>query len=262
MPTTEDSALLLARAGDLVARAQRGEVAYTSFLTPREQKILRRAFGEAREDLIFDGGYEAAERKRAFFLPPWMLADTAQALDEWLTEPKEECLVPLLIKGSGFRTLYHKDYLGAILNLGTERAAIGDVCVTSENTAVLFCDRVIARFLCEHLTRVANDAVKLCECTLPPDFDGGRTFEPVSDTVASPRADSVVAALANLSRDRACEMLRAGLVEIDYETVYEKDTPVAEGGVIVIRGKGKFLIRSLSDLTKKGRYRLVADKYL
>jgi hypothetical protein len=32
--------------------------------------------------------------------------------------------------------------------------------------------------------------------------------------------------------------------------------------VIVIRGKGKFIIRSLSEQTKKGRIRLLADKYL
>lgn len=262
MSTREDSALLLARPADLLARAEKGEVAYSSFLSPREQRILANGMGKVKEEIIFDGGYVAAERARAFFLPPWMLSAEKEMLEEWLADTKSEALVALEIKGSDFRTLAHKDYLGAILNLGTERAAIGDVCVTSPHTAILFCDRIIARFLCQHLSRVANDAVTIEEIALPADFDGGRKFEPVLDTVASPRADSVVAALANLSRERAFEMLRAGLVEIDYETTYEKDAPVTEGCVITIRGKGKFLVRSLSDKTKKGRYRLVANKYL
>ena len=40
------------------------------------------------------------------------------------------------------------------------------------------------------------------------------------------------------------------------------DKPVVEGAVIVVRGKGKFIVRALSDKTKKGRFRLVADQYL
>jgi RNA-binding protein YlmH len=168
----------------------------------------------------------------------------------------------LEIKGSGFRELHHKDYLGAVLNLGIERDAIGDLCVTDTHTAVLFCDRVMEKFLAESLTRVANDAVKLTRITLPHGFDGGRKFQQITDTVASPRADSVVAALANLSRERAQALFREKLVEIDYEIAEKTDQQLEAPCVIVIRGKGKFIIRSLCEQTKKGRIRLLADKYL
>ena len=183
-------------------------------------------------------------------------------MDATLSDVYRDCLVALCVKGSGFRTLCHKDFLGAVLHLGIERCRIGDVCVMDEHTAILFCDRVLAHFLCGALTRVANDAVKITEVTLPADFNGGRRFAPLADTVASPRVDGVVAALANVSRERACELLRAGLVELDYDGVCDKDTPVCEGAIIVIRGKGKFIIRSISEQTRKGRYRLLADKYL
>ena len=161
-----------------------------------------------------------------------------------------------------FVALSHRDYLGAILHLGIEREALGDLCVMGQHEAVLFCDRVMATFLAEHLERVANDAVRVSPTSLPSDFDGGRTFRTVQDTVASPRADAVVAALANLSRERACELFRRELIEIDYEPASKPDKPLSAGCVVTIRGKGKFILRSLSEQTKKGRYRLVADQYV
>ena len=261
MSTPQEHALLVAHVEDLLARAANGEVTYTAFLTPQEQRILTRAFG-ARAELRFDGGYANAERQRLFCLPPWFEGASETDVCAWLCDVREECLIALRIQGSGFRELTHKDYLGAILNLGIERTHIGDLCVIDARSAVLFCDRVLADFLTQNLHRVANDAVTLFNWTLPADFDGGRRFAPITDTVASPRADSVIAALANLSRERACELLRTGAVEIDYSLVCEKDSPVTEGVVIVIRGKGKFIIRSLSEQTRRGRYRLQADKYL
>ena len=253
---------LLARAEELFSRARNGEITYTAFLTPAEQHALARAMPFAKSEMHADGGYPAAERARVFFLPPYLLDMDEQTLAECLADTREECLIPLQIKGSGFRELQHRDYLGAVLNLGIERDALGDLCVCDKHTAVLFCDRVMEKFLMESLTRVANDAVRISRITLPADFDGGRKFQSLSDTVASPRADSVVAALANLSRERAQAMFREKLVEIDYELAEKPDRMLEPGCVIVIRGKGKFIIRSLGEQTKKGRIRLLADKYL
>ncbi len=262
MSAQDPMELLLSHVDDLLRRADAGEVTYTAFLTPGEQMRIEKALGKGREDLRFDGGYPDAERRRLYCLPPYMQGVDDSLLDDYLADVRKESLVALEITGSSFRELAHRDYLGAVLNLGTERSAFGDLCVTSAHSAVLFCDRVMAAFLTESLTRVANDAVRVGGISLPEHFDGGRRFLAVSDTVASPRADGVVAALAGVSRERAQELFRRGLVEIDYETADKPDKPLTEGCVIVIRGKGKFVLRSLSDKTKKGRYRLLADQYL
>ena len=253
---------LHARAEELLRRARNGEITYTPFLTPAEQKKILTSLSFAPWEILTDGGYAAAERARLIFLPPYLADCDGETLDACLAPVREETLLALQIKGSGFRELSHKDYLGAVLNLGIERDAIGDLCVTDTHTAVLLCDRVMAQFLCENLTRAANDAVRVERVTLPPDFDGGRKFRPLCDTVASPRADSVVAALAKLSRERAQALFREGLVEIDYAPADKPDQQLSAPCVIVIRGKGKFIIRSLSEQTKKGRIRLLADQYL
>ena len=260
---TESLELLFARADELLDRARRQMITtFTDFLTPREQMQLSRHLAGAADEWCLLGGYEAAERRRMVFMPAYFAeleqADRADALQEALAD----CLIPLEIRGSGYRELSHRDFLGALLHLGVERDRIGDICVLSPHRAILFCDRVMADFFEEHLTRVANDAVRLSTVTLPADFDGGRQFCPVSDTVASPRADAVVAALANLSREKAQALFREGRVEIDYEPEARVDRTVEEGAVIVIRGCGKFILRSLSDKTRKGRYRLLADRYV
>lgn len=254
--------VLSARAEDLCRRAERGEVTYTPFLTPGEQMELSRLMAGTETLWHFWGGYGEAERRRMFFLPPYLAEADEDLREACLADAYAACLLALEVRGSGYRELAHRDFLGALLHLGVERDRIGDICITSPHSAVLFCDSVLADFFAENLTRVANDVVKLCRITVPADFDGGRKFAPVSDTVVSPRADAVVAALANLPRERAQALFKEGRIEIDYAVEERTDRLVSEGTVIVIRGCGKFIIRSLTDKTRKGRFRLLADKYI
>lgn len=259
---TEDEARLLARGDDLLARARSGEITFTPYLTPREQAVFAAHFASAPGEWEADGGYPGAERARIFFLPDYVREAEGALRAELLAPTKEEQLTPLRITGSGYRELAHRDYLGAVLNLGIRRDALGDLCIASPHGALLFADSVLAGFLCENLTRVANDAVRVQRVTLPPDFDGGRRFLSQSDTVPSPRADAVVAAMCNLSREKAQALFREGRVEISYEPAEKPDRQVQAGETLVIRGYGKFVVRSLSEQTKKGRFRLFFDRYV
>lgn len=260
--TEKENELLLARALELCRRAENGEIAFTQFLTPGQQKYLSRCMPRAAVATDWFGGYRDAERKRLFFLPPYFEGLDEETRSALLAESYAESVLPLRVKGSGYHKLTHRDFLGAALNLGIERDAIGDLSVVNEHEAILFCDALMARFLMENLSRVAGDAVRVSTCVLPPDFDGGRRFEQVTDTVASPRADAVVGALCNLSRENAKALFLAARVEIDEEVVEKYDKEVAAGAILVVRGHGKFIIRSLSDKTKKGRFRLLADRYV
>lgn len=258
---TDTEELLLARADELCARAARGEVVWTHFLTPHEEHLVKKHIGNAH-DLLSSGGYPEAERRRIFFLPPYLAAPDEDTRAACLAEPFREALSALRIAGSGYRELSHRDFLGAVLHLGVERDRIGDILVPDPHTALLFTDCRMAEFLTENLARVANDAVRITPFVPPPDFDGGKRYQRITDTVASARADAVVAALTNLSRERAQALFREGRVEIDYEAEERPDRQVAQGAVISVRGFGKFTIRSLSDRTRKDRLRLLADRHV
>jgi len=261
MTEEKDLKELLSHVDDLLARAAAGAVCCTAFLTPREIAYVMQMRAQHKSRIYPYGGFKAAERRRLFCLPDYIADAEEPYRTEWLQPDLEKEVVCLRIKGSGFRTLSHKDHLGALMHLGLARDALGDVIVTGEHEALVFCGEVVARLILSDLARVANDKVTPARFTPPAGFDGGRRFIPVTGTVASPRADAVVAALANLSREEAAAAFREGRVEIDYLPAEKPDRPLLAGQTVVIRGCGKFIIRGLSDKTKKGRYRLLADKY-
>ena len=54
----------------------------------------------------------------------------------------------------------------------------------------------------------------------------------------------------------------SGFVEVDFETEERPDRTVSAPCTVSVRGYGRFRLLSVEDKTKKGRYRLVAEKYL
>lgn len=253
-----------ARLDDLCHRAERGEVAASAFLTPRELHYAEGYLQQRGASYAAFGGYGEAERKRVYLLPEYMGEPSENAaLSTFFADfGMESDIVTLRIDGSGYRTLTHRDFLGAILGLGIERSVLGDLVADTEEGrwAVVFCDRGIAPFLEQELTKVANDKVRtrLCdEWQLPT-----RRFVSIRDTVASARLDCVIAALCGLSREKARETVCGGLVEIDFESEERPDRTVDSCGQISVRGYGRFRIVALSEHTKKGRLRLEAEKYV
>ena len=261
--------VLDARLSDAVEKARKGSVATLPFLSPREARIAERGLNERGEfaRAFFFGGYPTAERRTLFLLPDYLcdlLPSPAERTDEevaaLLGEDLTDAVSAVRITGSGFRALNHRDYLGAILNLGLERDAVGDLAVQNAREAVLFCSATVAKFLIENLIRVASDSVKVKACVPDADFTDGRHYRPISDTVASPRLDCVVAALTNLSREDAQDAIRTGLVEVEFEPIERTDLPLSPPVTLSIRGYGRFILRAFDGETKKGRLRMRADK--
>ncbi|MBQ9785348.1 MAG: hypothetical protein IJW29_07590 [Clostridia bacterium] len=262
--------LLEARLGDAIERCERGIPTHLSFLTPRDRvraERLLRACG-AWDRAFFWGGYATAERACLFLLPDYLTA-CLSALpiecdpDEVLALLGEECtdaVSAVWIGGSGYHALSHRDFLGAILGLGLERDALGDVAVQSEHAAVLFCPRALVPFLEENLSKVGADTVRVRPYTPDGNFTDGRHYRAISDTVASERLDCVIASLCNLSRDAAQALIRSGAVEVDFEPAERVDLLLSPPATISARGYGRFILRAFDGETRKGRLRLRADQ--
>ncbi len=266
---TDARDLFEARLEDAIRKCNAGSVAHLPFLTMRQRRRAERLL-EAhgmRENVWFWGGHPTTERACLFLLPDYLVAilpeDAAEreaALPDYLADELQEAVVALTIRGSGFRNLSHRDYLGAVLGLGIERDAIGDIAVQDEHSAILFCPRTLAGFLSGELTKVGSDTVRCRECQIDESFTDGKKYRPISDTVASARLDCVVAALCNLSREAAQSAVRSGLVEVDFEPEERVDTVLDPPITVSVRGHGRFILRSFDGETKKGRLRLRADQ--
>lgn len=265
---SDEFKLLCARVDELFDRAA-GDLAASRFLTPAEQYFTARRLAASGRSVrtLFFGGAPGAQRKKLFVLPDYLVAlaedgDLFDTARQFLGEDAFGDIQVLKLSGGGFRDFSHRDYLGSLLSLGIERAVLGDIAPIDDYSAYVFVDRRVAGFLLGSELRVANDRVKVARAALPAGYEIVRKFKPIADTVASARLDGVVAALCNLSREAAKEKILSKEVEQNYETAEKTDTPVSAGDVISVRGIGKFEVESVSDPTKRGRFRLIAKKYI
>ncbi|MBR5516001.1 MAG: hypothetical protein IKU52_07340 [Clostridia bacterium] len=249
------SELLFARADDVIRRAENGMFAYGDFLNENESAQVKQYVGTASGGIVyrFWGGFEGSERCRFFAYPEYYDFDELK-----------DCIKAVEIKGSGFVSLNHSSYLGALTALGIDRAKMGDI-VLQENSAILFTDEKISEFLLTQpspLTRVGKDCVKLYEFEPEKNFGIERKYKEIFDTLASPRLDAAVSALACVAREKAKNIILSGSVQLNYLLEQRPDIQILNGDIITIRGTGKFLIVSVSEKTKKERYRLSAKKYI
>lgn len=269
--TEEQLRLLLSHVDDLCRRAENGMIGNTSFLTMREQIEIDRHIGSSgRRATLYWGGYTGSERKMLFCLPEYISESAGvpvrelglEELTPWLGETFAECMTVLRVRGSGFCVLGHRSYLGSLLSLGIEREVLGDIVVVNPHEALVMCERKIADYLLSEWHTVGADSVKVTAVTLPEDFCVERKFQEIRDTIASDRLDCILAALTNLSREKAQNMIRAGLVDVDFITEQRTDRAVPDGAMLSVRGYGRYEIVGTDGVTRKGRLRLIAKKFL
>ena len=244
---------LIRRVQDLAGRCERqGCVTNTSFLTPAECFTLRQlnlALGEVK--MVLSGGKAGCERQVAFFLPYYM--------------EEEDLAVEDVIKAVRIRAFFgapgHRDYLGAILGLGIERNRIGDILLYDDGAAV-FCLAGVAPALLTDLEKVGRTGVKTEEIPLSAVPDVPKAVKTMHFTVKSLRLDAVTGDLFGLSRTSAAEMIRLGLVSLNYSVCEKPDAPIREGDVLSIRGKGKGAVTQIGGRSRKDRLFIEAELWL
>ena len=259
--------LLAARFDDLVSRSGRGELACGCFLSPADAAFLKRL---ARERGICDrfdltGGYADAERRIPVIIPEYAVSygdSVDEVISNFFSDDIAEEIRAVLVKGSGYRSLSHRDYLGSILALGIERDRIGDIVILDDFSAVVICAGSVFGFLLSGIERIASDKVKVSEFENVSELVAKREFLPISDTVASERFDCVVAALTNLAREKAQALIKSGLCELDYVPEERCDREVVPTCTVSVRGYSKFDILAFDGKTKRARLRLIARKYV
>ena len=83
-----------------------------------------------------------------------------------------------------------------------------------------------------------------------------------SATVSSERLDCVVSVLIGASRKAACEKIEESMVSLNSVLVQKTTLKVKSGDVVTVRSKGKCIIDSLEEKTKKDRLVLRYKKYI
>ena len=237
---------------DLCRRSERtGSWLYSGFLTPAEQEELLRSPEAARYAFTLTGGYEAAERK--------ILA----AGDERDAGPAEPPISVVAVTPKSMKyaeELSHRDYLGAIMNLGIDRSLTGDILVKGKK-AWFFCLSSAAEMLAASLTQVRKTAVTAeVSGTDIPEIQP--EYAPVRLNVVSERLDAITAAFTGLSRGQAEKLFGAEKVFVNGRVILDKSTRLKEGDILSVRGFGKAVYDGIEHETKKNRLWVSLRKYV
>lgn len=248
----EKEELLKKRLRELADTAyQRDIVTFSSFLDLQEQNILHGiGWKEHGVSVRLFGGYALAERQMAAFLPEALVF-------EWEYPFTAVQIEPAALKFS--EELTHRDFLGAVLNLGLDRSRLGDL-LTEDNRAWLFCEERIARFLCQELTAVRRTPVRVSLCGALAKIPQPRRKE-VTGSVASVRLDSVSALAFQESRSSMLPLIEGGKVFVNGKQVVSNGFTLKENDIVSVRGKGKFQFGQTLHTTKKGRNMVVLYRY-
>ena len=218
---------------------------FTGFLSLHEQQLLtevQKEIGSIRVDVY--GGNEDCERVMARFGNP---------------EFPVVCIKiePLIEKFAD--SLTHRDFLGAIMNLGIERSTIGDIFVQGKS-AFVYCHKKMAEYFLDELDKVKHTNVR---CRIVEDAGELPTAVPVEKEVlvSSCRVDGVIAKVYNISRTGSLELFRTGRVFVNGKLMENNSYTLKAGDTVTARGFGKFIYVREVNVTKKDKVRILIEKY-
>ena len=152
--------------------------------------------------------------------------------------------------------LNHRDFLGALMNLGIKREVLGDILVTKEKgkecVAYLFCLSSIVEYIVESLDRIKHTSVKVTRVDTLPEI-AKKPLEERAVQVASERMDAVLASVYKLSRSESQKLIAEERVFRNGRAFTNNGTPLKEGDRISVRGFGRFFYDGVEKTSKKGR---------
>lgn len=225
----------------------RGIYTFTPFLGLSEQQVLHAiAKDVAYAGYGMEGGSPICDRKIIRFGSPENLGyEEAYPIT---------CLEMLPAAPKFADSLTHRDFLGAIMNLGIERSTIGDIFV-QEQGGILFCQQSIAPYLLENLNKVKHTNINCRICENAAVLQGTEP-ESVSVTVSSLRIDGIVSKLYNISRSQSLELFRAGRIFVNGITMENNSYQLKKDDAVTVRGYGKFIYYDQMGETRKGKDRI------
>lgn len=218
----------------------------TDFLDPRQAYILQTLIGEKGElKYHFNGGYNAAERQRALIAPTYFEPEEADFEIQLF-----EIRYPIK-----FAQLSHGKILGTLVNAGIDRNVFGDI-MTDGQRWQFFVTTNLADYVVSQITKIGKVTVHLeeqayTELIIPKD---AWQFEQL--LVSSFRLDTIIAAVYNMSRQRAKELVQGNKVKLNWQAFDKPDFELDLLDIISVRGYGRIQLKSIDGQTRKEKYRV------
>ena len=246
--------LIRKRIIDLASKSfQNNMFTFTNFLSESELSDFHQMKDKLNVSVyqIF-GGYELAERAMIRF----------GSIEELGYEEKFPIacikIEPLIEKFAD--SFSHRDFLGAVMNLGIERDQIGDIVIEGKS-AYLFTIEKMSSFICQNLDQVKHTHMK-CAIVEEVLTSNGRQTKLEEVSVSSERIDAVVAKIYHISRNESINLFRTQKVFINGKTIENNSYLLREEDNISVRGFGKFIYKKVVYISKKGKLNIQIERFI
>ena len=253
---TSEEELLYKRFIELAKKSDdAGYFTFTDFLGLAEQSVFAEArtkFGRARYSTF--GGTEGTERVMVRF---------GDAETFGYEEPFPISILKIEPKAQKFADkLTHRDFLGAILNLGIERKLLGDIIII-DNVGYLFAKEDIAPFIASELSVIKHTSV-VCREIEEEHLPEGTLFrtERRKIQLSGERLDAVISKVFSISREESQGLFKKGLVFVCGRQTENNSYTPKPSDVVSVRGHGRFIYLGTTGLSKKGKLNAEIDLYV
>ncbi|MDP4120464.1 MAG: YlmH/Sll1252 family protein [Bacillota bacterium] len=240
--------ILFSRVQDAIFLSKKCEKdCFVGFLNEHQAEIAKNcAKAEGFKDFLFWGGIDGTERV--------MFGAGAQLSNS------DFPISSVCFLYNDTYELSHRDFLGAFMSSGIKRECIGDIII-SKGKCISFVRNEVTEHLKSNVTKVRNVGVTFSE-SIEDEFSiKPHEFKECSLIVSSMRLDNLVAGLVPISRTGANKLIASGLVFVNHVECTSNSRIIKNQDILTIRGTGKFIICEEVSLTKKGRIKLLINKY-
>lgn len=226
-------------------------VKFSSFLTIQEQDEAVKILNHYKfNNYLFFGGNEECERV--------ILGVFVDYIQPNFNEFPISCIK--IVPTSKNCNLSHRDYLGSIMGLQLKREVIGDI-FCFDDYGVVFVNNGIKDYVLSNLEKIGKTKVNL-SIVNALNLKNNKKFIEIKGTISSLRLDCIVAFLIAKSRTNASSIIVSGVVSINSSVATNVSKVLKAGDIIVIKGKGKFILCDNIKQTKKDRLFIVVNKLL
>ena len=258
---TEEDKLLVAKILDKVKLARtRNQIVNTDFFDMYKQKIAKEVLAIEKEKnyILFKPCEEADKAMLIFYPNNYGHLFEENRFNFGTLSSVIRITLPNNLKGE----YGHKDYLSGIMKLGIKREKVGDIFVFEDGADIVVSNE-IRKYVIENLGQLTRFSKARIE-----NLDINQIREPninkkeIRITISALRLDCVVSELANCSRTKANEIILQQRVLVNYEVETRNSAGIKQQDVLVIRGKGKFIIKEILGETRKGKIAVMIEHYI
>jgi len=250
----QEEELLKSRLQDLADRAyEHNQYTFSDFLNVMELSVLA-ACGKnfSYVPYTLSGGYEGSERQIVRF-------GSEELLGYEMPFPIQCILIEPLIKKFADQ-FSHRDFLGALMNLGIERSMIGDI-VLHEQSAYVFCLEKMVPYIIDNIDKVKHTHMK-CRLVEEIPAEVFHAFEELQVIVASERVDGILAKLLHMSRSQVLQLFQEKKVFVNSRLCENNNQILKADDILSVRGYGKMIYEGIQYQTKKDKLNVQVKRYL